>query len=315
MKIVERAEVQPSAWDEFVGQHPGGWWWHAAPWIDYSVAYTPGATDRSFAVVEGASLVAVVPLVVGPEQALVHGGQVNPGGLIQPMYDDAPRVAMFMEEESVARLGRKLEAIQLQLGAKPSMAAPPGHYVERGETYVVDLQEPEKERWRKVRKSYHSLIHRAQEKYVLATYNKPWVVQVAAGLHEKAAGRKTRSAETWRLMEEWTERGYALVALATDKDPKASPRHLGFAYAIGWKGRAYYASGATVVDDLAAALQWELMHAMVAGGKTRFYELGYAAAEGANEKERNIAKFKGGMGGKAWARYVLHVKGETDGEG
>lgn len=296
MRVVTRAELPPGAWDAFVGSHPHGWWFHTAAWLAYSLAYTPGAVDRSFAVVSSTGrVIGVVPLVV-QEGQLVCGGQVTPAPLL------APAAASRAYEHASALLGRVLGPIAL----RPGLVPPPGERAPEGwqwslkGTWVVHLDKPEPELWTGVRRSYHSLIHRAEERFNLLVFGPTnrYATDVARALHIKSAGRETRSLATWDLMGEWITTRNGVLAVAIRADGTNEP--VGFAYVLRYKHWAYYASGATLELNLAHALQWQVLKALRCDGATRFYEVGHDAEEGESEKAKGIARFKAGFGGRRW---------------
>lgn len=268
--------LSPGAWDAFVENHPNGWFWHSERWLAYALTYTPGSVDLSAAILDDSgAVVAVQPLIVdGPNLLPVHGGQ--------------PPVGPLLDAEIVAQGGADSVLGLFSATVRPDP---------RPATHVCRLAGTEAEQWRDVRRSYKALIHRAERHYDLSVWSRvdgavaQQVIALAKGLHLLEAGRQTRPDATWRMMGEWLETGHGVLALAHYRSEPT-----GFAYAIRWKGHAYWASGATVVPDLQHALQWTLIKALRADGETRTYEVGYAAGPEADAKARGIAQFKAGFG-------------------
>jgi hypothetical protein len=309
MKFRARAQIEPDAWNAFVERHPHGWFWHTSHWIDYSLAYTPGATDRSYALLDDEGLVrGVVPLVLDPRWArLVHGGQITPA----PLFDFAifnRSVANAASEHSAALLGGATPLpMQLHPSVEPLGRPPNTVRVDRGATYVVDLREDEARIWQRIRKSYKALIHRTERDYDIGVFRAPWAALVAHTIHREASGHETRPDRTWALMEDWTTLGHAFVVLASRKGPLAYevwPGADAYAYVICYKRWSYYASGAANKVDT-HAVQWAAIKALKQSGGT-FYELGHAARPQDTEKDRGVALFKSGFGGGTRPWIVVH---------
>jgi hypothetical protein len=274
---VRRGALPAEQWDAFVEAQPHGWFFHTSRWLDYGLAYSPGASDLSVAYVGADGAVeSVVPLLAGPDGRFVNGGQplCAPLGALPPLLHGM-----------AGRPGQVLSVTPLT----PTQL---------WSTYVVDLAPDEATLWRGLRKSYKSLIHRVSEGdgcvSVLGAGHAEWI-RVAQRLHLQSAGRQTRSDETWAMMGRWMDDGDALLAVA-----QRGLVYTGFAYAIRWKDWAYYASGASVERDVSHALLWHLTRALRADGRTRHFEVGWAAREGDDEKARGIAHFKAGFGGTLW---------------
>lgn len=296
MKIAGRADVTADAWNQFVADSPTGWFFHTTWWLDYAVAYTPGCVDHSFVVTaDTGEVLALVPLLSHGDQ-LVCGGQLLPAPLSVRSLD----VTDTAQSEALARLGRAPFPVQLRPGIQPQQTMPHGYRVETRQTYVLDLSAPEAALWQGVRKSYKSLIHAAERKHQLAFGTGEAIVE-AQKIHRAQAGRQTRSDETWKLMADWVDLGYARLIFAF-----AQTGPVGYAYVIWWKRWAYYGSAAYTVPNVSHALQWALIRHLKVDNVC-CYELGSAAQDGDSEKAQGIAKFKGGFGGALWPQLVVHT--------
>lgn len=160
-------------------------------------------------------------------------------------------------------------------------------------TRVLDLEfyDAELHRlWPKVRKSYHSLIHRAEERYEL----KPIYPDELVGLepfvrcHIEANGR-VRSDRTFACQAEWISLGIGLCIGAFD-----GPRVVAAAYWILLNGQAYFASGPSIERGVQHAVIWASLKSLKKRG-VQLVELGQV--DGESEKELNIGRFKSGFGG------------------
>lgn len=156
------------------------------------------------------------------------------------------------------------------------------------QTRILDLSPSEAELWTGLRKSYKALINGAnrQLNFRLATDT-----EIARVLHLRCAGRVTRPLATWQLMTDWLAAGAGLLVLAYDG---AAP--LAFAYAIRHADWSYYASGASVDDDLQHAVIWHALMALKARG-VRWAELGWRG-QAQDPKGQSIEHFRGGFGGR-----------------
>lgn len=303
MRVVPRSAVRDE-WDAFVQAHPDGWFWHRNEWIDYCLEYHPGAVDRSFAVQRDHTeeVVTVVPLVQEGAAFLMGG---HPGA--EPLRCRV--VSEVQVDMFVSRVARAVGVTRWAVRGCPQpreYVAPPGPgWQDRSwETFVVDLWRSEQELWANVRRSYHSLIRRAERDKEVGVYATRAAVETAHRVHTQAAGRETRSQATWDRMARWAESGNLLVALVLSEG-----KALGMAMAVRYKNASYYASGATLEPNLSHALVWRLATTLRYDG-LRWFEVGWGVRPGDTEKDRNIAYFKKGMGGEAWvvpAREVAYA--------
>lgn len=155
------------------------------------------------------------------------------------------------------------------------------------ESQVLNLTLSQAELWRGIRKSYRPLINKALVDYrftagTLADYHR---------LHALASGRETRSHGTWDCMDEWMANGYGGLVMASKDGVMAAG-----AYFIIYQGGAYYASGASLIDNVQHAVIWTAMKRLKDIG-VGLLELGQI--DGETEKEKSIGFFKSGMGGKS----------------
>lgn len=299
MRCVRRTDLRPGQWDLFVDLHPDGWFFHREAWIAYCLAYRPGAIDHSFALMNDErplGLVAVVPLIQEDDRFTMGD---EPGASPLQLTGRVPADAVDAE------IARHVEASGVRYAAfrpVPGATIPAlgnGDWHPCGwTTTVLDLHTRDEDGlWRDLRKSYRYIIRHKRPSVVFST-NRPWAIPICRMLHEKAAGRITRSANTWACMAAWLDDGRGLVSLAKD----TAGHWIGYAFAIRDKEAAYYASGATVADNVAHPLQWELIRALRCDG-LRYYELGWNERPGRDvdpDKAAGIALFKRGFGGTAW---------------
>jgi hypothetical protein len=305
MITLPRHVLTPAQWDAYVTHHPWGWFWHTSHWIDYCLAYHPGAEDHSFALTDGAGEIrAVVPLVREGD-AFTMGG--HPGADPLVVCERAGEVVQ-RHVAAVAHLtGVRRWAVRSSPVSSVTPRYPNTGWTDRSwTTTVLDLTQPEAALWRGVRRSYHALIHKAERQHTILAASAAWAVEVAHRIHAQASGRETRAPRTWDLMAEWAEAGRVTVALALQENSSPSSAR-GMALVIRFKDAAYYASGATLEDGLSHALIWHLVTTLQCGG-VREFEVGWRARPGDTDKDRSIAFFKEGFGGAAY--HVVSLERE-----
>ena len=167
---------------------------------------------------------------------------------------------------------------------------------------MIDTSKDIKELWADVRKSYKHLINRAEKNFVYETmssdnYNFDKCEDYRK-LHFMAAGRQTRSLESFKQMYKMVENGQAFIILAGEKDGRLDVAH--FYYYLG--NYCLYASSAInpglPADSGAGHLAiWQGIVTVKRMG-LRFLDMGQLRIDSnIAEKEKNIALFKKGFGG------------------
>jgi len=148
-----------------------------------------------------------------------------------------------------------------------------------------------------IRKSYRGLVRQQCEEFnfSIVDHRMFWKciytnIMAMREVHATEAGRYTRSAKTWGMMAEWITTGKGCAILAHDWNLNL----VGFAYAIIYKSKAYYASGA-IMQDCGHAIQYKLIKYLKQRG-IHYYELGEQGTA-TTEKECAIEFFKRGFGG------------------
>lgn len=289
---VRRDSIPSGAWNLYVDGHPDGWFFHTEEFIAYASAYAPGSTDLSscYLAVEGETyrLVGVIARIWDSPS---FGGQPLPEPILETdieiTYDRDPPDRFVLPV--VGRPGKKLFGI-----------AGIGMTHRLGSTLVVDLGREESEIWKDVRKSYRSLIHRAEREYDIDVYSgngvdddkASWRMQKAKATHAEAAGRVTRSDETWNHQRDWLRDGRAILVSAS----KAGEMR-GFVYVVRYKDWAYYFSAAALDESLQHALVWQAICVLRCDGATKSLELGHDLGANATEKDKQINFFLSGFGG------------------
>ena len=183
---------------------------------------------------------------------------------------------------------------------------------------VIDLTEDKALLWRKVRKSYSSLINnglRNLEPKILDSKTITWEkMQKFRDLHIREAGRETRSEESWKRQFEMVKADEAFVIFGTFENKLVTAGL--FSYN---KTNCLYFISASRRDlfdkPLFHAIMWTaILHAKELGCK--WFEVGdqyfpnHPADTPPTEKELGISDFKAGFGGET--RVFLDVKLESN---
>lgn len=307
--IVDRQPIGADAmgrdtgdWNRFVDDHPAGWWWHRDEWLDYCLAYDSKARDRSFAILKTGT------------QAL-HGRQsrevlaicpaIERDGMIR-MGDDPCAGPLSLPDRQVQN--EMMKAIAMRLAGLDCawrwnrVPKADGELLtallsqcewshSAWNTAVVSSDNPH--RWQSIRKSYRSIIHKAQRDCDLEWGTTYWPYYEAC--HRQTATRP-RSDATYRHQEQWVKDGFAQVFVAFPKD-RTPDCPLAASLVIEYKGHGYYASGPSMQKNLQHALQWLAMESLTKRGLDT-YELGWIDRHGEDD---SIGFFKQGFGGFLWA--------------
>lgn len=149
---------------------------------------------------------------------------------------------------------------------------------------VIDLR---LHNWSDVRKSYHAIIHRADDHY---DYIEAGDIFTFREIHRNAFG-DVRPDETFFIQQKWLQSGRAMAYCACDA---VTDQWVAAALWIIYNGCAYYASGPSMIPNVQHAVIWHSLQLLKQRGIT-LVDMGQI--DGETEKERNIGLFKSGFGG------------------
>ena len=260
--IVARHHLAPAVWDAYVEAHPQGWVWHLSSWLDYLKA--GGREDASVARLDGVGAGAVIGIC--PALLPVPADDPLPEALGDDWVTDWPTRSQPQPE-----------------GRAHGFA-----------TRVIDLSLSEADLWRGIRRSYHALIHRAEERYTVRL--EPNLDGLAL-LYRQRHDLPQISDAQWACLTRIQRDGRLRVYGAND----ALCDLVGAVGIYIWKGWAYYGAGRTLhADGVAHMLQWHTMQALKAEGVPH-YEVGWEYRPGIDdEKAKQIAFFKQGLTQTRW---------------
>lgn len=169
---------------------------------------------------------------------------------------------------------------------------PDGYEIITRRTQVIDLSYPLETLWAGVRKSYHSIIHRANEEHCISEHSYGGI-GFYQRLHAVACNGQPRCDETYRCQENWLRDGYGMLVMAR---AAMSGKFAAASYWIVYKNCAYYMSGPSIEKNVQHAVIWHSLELLKARGIMKA-ELGQIGGD--TLKEMNIGKFKVGFGGHA----------------
>jgi hypothetical protein len=167
---------------------------------------------------------------------------------------------------------------------------------------LLDLTVPEEELWRKIRKSYRSLVSWGKRTLDMEIVDNSSAIHSAIEcfrvLHKEASGRETRSQASWQRQADMVQAGEAFLVLARLKG-----RLVSAGFFIHTRSSCLYGSSASIRElfdkPLSHATVWTaILHARVLG--CRSFEMGeqlYPGQGTPSGKELGISLFKGGFGG------------------
>lgn len=319
-QVEKRSEVGAEKWNTFVEAHAEGWWWHRWEWLDYCLAYR-GGNDQSIAVVCGDDkrIVAILPLIIERGKYMA-GGNPTPFPLWSESDLGSTAMKIIADYLTVeANIHGVAEGLFMKTPLREHANPLPEWQdcIEDAsfQSRVVDLSRMEENRWAGMRKSYHSLIHRGNASHHIHEVIGVSGVNTYEMLHRQVFN-DPRSHKTYDMQTAWGDKSIARTWIAYErladmKKPIA---------AVLWycdKGRAYYASSACTVNNIAHALLWESMNGLAAHG-IQYAELGWHGMHGETEKEKSIAFFKKGFGGEDWPvpcmRWIFRTDANLEGQ-
>ena len=184
-------------------------------------------------------------------------------------------------------------------------------------TRVIDLSLSKADLWRGVRKSYRSLIHKAERELTVEAIPQRGaggLIRTCQRVHRFDAGRQTRPDATWDLMGDWADDGSGLIAMAFDYtnrpvemlerngEPGNDPFQwlwlpcVDYAYFVVRGAWAYYASAASLRAGAHHAVIWHALLELKVRG-VRWVEMGWQR-QAVDEKGNGVEMFRRGFGGQ-----------------
>lgn len=326
MEIVKLTEDKHAEWNKFCLESDDAWFWHTTDWQDYILSYIsesrPEKENLSFMVYKNDEVVAVVPLVL--EKVKFGKSFVNEfafDGWRTPVPAFSNNLKEIKKEDAykivfaeIDRLGKENKIVKVRLGmdflAPGSQKKTQFNYLMKFgyldislNTQIINLKKSEEDLWRELRRNHRRNILKG-DKFKVIFYTRENISEEIFNkykeTHHKAAGRKTRSDETFELMFDWIRGGIAFLA-GVEFEGKV----IGFEYYSIYKNNVYGFSAANDPDfghlPIRHFLEWQGILWMKQQG-FNFYEIGLqqygnSLYDFPSEKQINISHFKKGFGG------------------
>lgn len=330
-EIVPFAQIDRDEWDAFCRESDSAWYFHTAERIAYALDMAPEerrrSTNHSFALRDGSTFLAIVPLVAEID---AHGhSQITYAGLNTPYPAFVNGITARVQKQLTRYIFQAVFALphiryvnyfvtplteavlQRDLCVNPLPAF--GFHDTSLSTNILALAgKTEHELFSGFRKGTKSDIKTAER-------NGYRVTVVDAGgidrevfaryrdIHFHAAGRQTRPDSTWEAMYQRIKSGRALLALCRNAQHSAAA-----VLVTTYKQKALYASAATRPEfggerGIGHLLQWAIIRQLVRQGYTH-YELGWnwspnISQEVADAKMLGISRFKAGFGSRTYPLF------------
>ena len=314
------SEIPGQDWDAACEQSPGAWFTHTSGWIEYTanMRLQEKSENLSFAITDGRRLMALVPLVKENHQEYKHisyAGFNTPFPAFLGSLGEAERKALEkFTFEKIASLSDvdywcfyvsslTDEVLNRSLNVNPLPRH--GYQDTTISTNILVLKAEEDVLYRNFRKGCKSDIKTAQKRgynvFIVdkTNYQAKYFDRYRA-IHFEAAGKQTRTDESWEKQRGWLQAGTSLLAVE-EKDGQM----VSAAFVNTYKNRAYYQSCATLPAferevGIGHVMQWEIIRHLKKNAFTH-YEIGWnyhpnISQEVADPKLLGISRFKGGFG-------------------
>lgn len=274
--------------------------------------------DDSFVVMHSNIAVALVPLyrMKGKSGAIEYkyGGEYLRSAIIS--YEKSSKIYketvafIFDHIESLAKTYNismhkaMIEGVELLEGRKYYNYLTEFGYLDKSTIcQLIELTKDEDELWSKVRKSYRPLINRAKKNYsyeVISSLNfEEEKCEEYRKLHNKAAGRQTRSLKSFQLMYELIKKNKGFLIIIRNQDGVCVATHY---FSFNGLYALYFSSA---IDDEQPSNsgigQLGVWIGIVTARKLGCHILDMGQlriTDNPTKKEQNIARFKKGFGGK-----------------
>lgn len=326
MKIINNNDAAfASLWNRLLANCVNVSWRYLPFWVKYQKEYCRKnfLQDLSFVVVENNQPVAACPLFLEKNSTTTNQFSYAFGYLTTPLILNKldKKTASHIEKycyEQIDWLASNYNSAKIMLCNDASYSDwQYNHLLKYGfldtslATLIIDLTQPTKNLWANLRSSYKNIINKAYKHFsvVIADYNDPdqGFHDQYRNLHHKAAGRITRSAETFALQNQMLQSDQAAIIGLRYLDKVAA-----ISYFFHHDRRVYYASAA---DDPEYDYPVPLEHLIIWEAikyyqKRRFYSLemglqqfGEQLFDHPDTKDLNISFFKRGFGGNLTTLY------------
>lgn len=316
LRFADAAALPAAEWDGLVAASPDGWVFALSGWQRLILDVREwGLRDHSFAVWEGASLVAVVPLQYqASSRSLRSSGWGLAGPVLVAGLDGSARAQVLAQIFArIEEMARSLGATTIEVGRSPLTESAradedAGNPFTRfgfadcsTRTRIVDLSVGEERLWAGLSKNARQMIKRARERgYHAVQADWPSMVEDYYRVHCETYRRTGVSphprAYFAGLAAHMAPAGYAVLWAGYAPDGRAVAFHNDARLGQG----ALYHTGCSETAHLDSGVNYLLMWTAMLGARTagcRWYEVGEVFPDSADPKSRGLTVFKSKFGG------------------
>ena len=335
MKI-KKLSLGDTRWDKFCLESDDCWFYHTITWMKYTLEY--GGEDSellSFYIEDGnKDILAICPLIRYHNKFVFSGSNgPNPAlkNILSPNISKKLLRQIFTEIDSLASQYDIDECIMsLTPLAKNHLSPFTYNYLMKYNfenislnSQIIGLDTDKAHLWSDIKKSHRNEIKKGNELFdfiILEPYRDNFTFfREFKNLHYLAAGRVTRSEETWNIQYEWIKKGFGVIILAY-----LEGKPIGGIYTILYKNGAYYGISANHPDyedrSISHSIQWKMIK-WLRRNRYRYYELGIQQFsdqqyDHPSQKDLDISLFKRHFGGytitfhRGRKRYNFSKKGD-----
>lgn len=313
-------------WNRFAEESDDAWFWHTTHWMEFSeeLARPRFIANLSFSIVANSETLAICPLILERSSWPDGSSCFSCAGLPVPfpaMRSDlssetrnqllkfyVQRLASLAKDHGVGHVSVRVPAVARSYFSRGLPFVNPllkyGYIDLPYLTQVIELEKDLRILWGEISQGPKSHIKRAAPVCEVNVWDRQSITAEKFReyqlLHQKDAGRVTRSQRTFDLMLGWVRGGHAVLVEARHADQAAA-----FALIILFGTGAYYGSSCKDPDapEIPAShlVQWEVIRWLK---KARFewYDVGPQQFgpqwfDPASPKDVSIASFKRGFGG------------------
>jgi hypothetical protein len=310
-------------WDAFVERSPDAWFWQHSDYLAFAeeLGESRNVENHSFFIVENEEILAVCPLlieVVADSKQYSYLGEFLPIAALAPDLT-ASKSSKVMKHyvDSLADLADDHDVDYARVmtpalaPARVHMTMPSvdpllrfGYLDVSTATQLIDLALTEEDLWGGVRSGHRQDIKKAAALCEVHVWDSATVTDEKCSeyqeLHQKDAGRVTRSQRSFDLMFDWIRSDRAVLVEASLEGTAVA-----FSLFMVFGTGAYYGSSCKDPDHsrvpASHLIQWRTMLWLKERGY-RHYDLGYqhlgaSLVHVPSAKEIGISSFKRGFGG------------------
>lgn len=322
-----RASVGTQAWNAVVEDSPDGWVWSLYEWLDVieNVQGWP-LEDRSFTILRGDEVVAVVPLhLIRPERRMeISGWGPTCPAIVGSLSPGDRAKCQTVVAKHLRDLAEQLKCVRIDLAVHPLSATslsarwgvnpllPYQGLDVSGHSQVVDLRAPVDSLWSSLSATSRSKIRKSMKAgYSVACEEWSEHVDTYMRLHEETyvrsgvtpVNRDYFSGIAARI----APRGNARLLVARDRSGKVVGYHSQACFGSGAMYKSGCSASQTRDDGVNYLLMWSSMLDAKQSGRD-WYECGEIFLSRAADKNAGLTFFKQRFGGEPHRYFRLRIE-------